>query len=105
MEFKELICIIKKWIRNVEIENSNILVVEFVHEEDCFLYYNLESRQYIADLVIEPEGFHPHRYVLFQALDKTKDIHQNAYLYLDNQKSSVSDIVKGLNEAISYITK
>ena len=29
-----------------------------------------KKSRYLAELVVEPEGFHPHRFVSFEALDK-----------------------------------
>lgn len=103
MKLCKIIDTIQMWIRTVQEMYSNEIDVEFLIEQKNYLRYVIESANYIAELVVEPEGFHPHRYVAFQALDKRKDFSQEPYFYFDGKNSSVENIIKNLNKGILYI--
>lgn len=73
------------------------------NEKDMFIV-NLETDRYIAQLVVENIGFHPHRFVSFNVLDVEKDVKQEyAYCYYDSEKDSISDIIDQLNRGIDFI--
>lgn len=78
--------------------------VELLADEECFLRYIIETKHYLAELVIEPDGFHPHRHVSFTAFDLDReDTSSYAYCYYDDEGSTEDDIFNCLDEAISYI--
>lgn len=103
MKLCEVIDTIQMWIRTVQEMYSNEIDVEFLIEHEDCLRYVIESANYLAELVVEPEGFHPHRYVSFEALDKRKDLPQEPYFYFDEKDSSVENIIENLNKGISHI--
>ena len=103
MKLCKIIDTIQIWIRTVQEMYSNEIDVEFLIEQKNYLRYVIESANYIAELGVEPEGFHPHRYVAFEALDKRKDFSQEPYFYFDGKNSSVENIIENLNKGISYI--
>jgi len=91
------------WIRTAQEMYRGKINVEFLVEHEDYLRYIIESANYLAELVIEPEGFHPHRFVLFEALDKRKDSLQKPYFYFDEKDSSIESIIENLNKCILYI--
>ena len=103
MKLCEVIDAIQMWIRTVQEMYSNEIDVEFLIVHEDYLRYIIESTNYLAELVVEPEGFHPHRYVSFEALDKRKGLSQEPYFYFDDKDSSVENIIENLNKGISYI--
>lgn len=105
MEFEQLISNIMDWIRDTQDKYKEKLNIEFIKEEASFLHYIIESKSYLAEIVIEPKGFHPHRHVWFEALDKNKDISQIPYIYVDDENASLTDILNNLNKQIAYIIK
>ena len=63
----------------------------------------IESTNYLAELVVEPEGFHPYRFVCFEILDKRKDPLQEPCFYLDGENSSIESILENLDRGLSYM--
>lgn len=105
MELYEVIDTIQMWIRTVQEMYHGEIDVEFLVEHEDYLRYIIESANYLAELVVEPEGFHPHRYVSFVALDKRKDLLQEPYFYYDEKDSSVENILENLNKGISHVVE
>lgn len=103
MKLYEVIDTIQIWIRTVQEMYRDKIDVEFLVEREDYLRYIIESTNYLAEIVIEPEGFHPHRYVSFEALDKRKDLPQESYFYYDEKDSSLENILENFNKGISYI--
>ena len=103
MKLYEVINTIQMWIRTVQEMYCDEIKIEFLTEHEDYLRYIIESTNYLAELVVEPEGFHPHRFVLFEALDKRTDLQQKPYLYFDEKDSSIENILENLNRGISYI--
>ena len=103
MKLYEVIDTIPIWIRTVQEMYCDKIDVEFLVEREDYLRYIIESTNYLAEIVVEPEGFHPYRYVLFEALDKRKDLSQESYFYFDEKDSSLENILENLNKGISYI--
>ncbi len=105
MKLYEVIDTIQMWIRTVREMYHGEIDVEFLVEHEDYLRYIIESTNYLAELVVEPEGFHPHRYVSFVALDKRKDLLQEPYFYYDEKDSSVENILENLNKGISNVVE
>lgn len=105
MKLYEVIDTIQMWIRTVQKMYHGEIDVEFLVEHEDYLRYIIESTNYLAELVVEPEGFHPHRYVSFVALDKRKDLLQEPYFYYDEKDSSVENILENLNKGISNVVE
>ena len=105
MKLYEVIDTIQMWIRTVQEMHHGEIDVEFLVEHEDYLRYIIESTNYLAELVVEPEGFHPHRYVSFVALDKRKDLLQEPYFYYDEKDSSVENILENLNKGISNVVE
>ena len=105
MKLYEVIDTIQMWIRTVQEMYHGEIDVEFLVEHEDYLRYIIESTNYLAELVVEPEGFHPHRYVSFVALDKRKDLLQEPYFYYDEKDSSVENILENLNKGISNVVE
>ncbi len=105
MKLYEVIDTIQMWIRTVQEMYHGEIDVEFLVEHEDYLRYIIESANYLAELVVEPEGFHPHRYVSFVALDKRKDLLQEPYFYYDEKDSSVENILENLNKGISNVVE
>lgn len=103
MKLYEVTDAIKMWIRTVQEMYRSEINVEFLTERKDYLRYIIESANYLAELVVEPEGFHPHRFVWFEALDKRKDSLQKPYVYFDEKDSSIENIIENLNKGISYM--
>lgn len=103
MKLYEVTDAIKMWIRTVQEMYRSEINVEFLTERKDYLRYIIESANYLAELVVEPEGFHPHRFVWFEALDKRKDSLQKPYVYFDEKNSSIENIIENLNKGISYM--
>lgn len=103
MKLYDLIDAIYMWIRTAQEMYRGKINVELLVEHEDYLRYIIESANYLAELVIEPEGFHPHRFVLFEALDKRKDSLQKPYFYFDEKDSSIESIIENLNKGILYI--
>ena len=105
MKLYEVIDTIQMWIRTVQEMYHGEIDVEFLVEHEDYLRYIIESANYLAELVVEPEGFHPHRYVSFVALDKRKDLLQEPYFYYNEKDSSVENILENLNKGISNVVE
>lgn len=105
MKLYEVIDTIQMWIRTVQEMYHDEIDVEFLVEHEDYLRYIIESANYLAELVVEPEGFHPHRYVSFVALDIRKDLLQEPYFYYDEKDSSVENILENLNKGISHVVE
>ena len=105
MKLYEVIDTIQMWIRTVQEMYHGEIDVEFLVEHEDYLRYIIESTNYLAEIVVEPEGFHPHRYVSFVALDKRKDLLQEPYFYYDEKDSSVENILENLNKGISNVVE
>lgn len=103
MKLYEVIDTIQIWIKTVQEMYCDEINIEFCAERKDCLRYILESANYLAELVVEPEGFHPYRFVSFLALDKRKDTLQKPYFYYDEEDSSMENILENLNIGISYI--
>lgn len=103
MKLYEVTDAIKMWIRTVQEMYRSEINVEFLTERKDYLRYIIESANYLAELVVEPEGFHPHRFVWFEALDKRKDSLQKPYVYFDEKDSSIENIIENLSKGISYM--
>ncbi len=103
MELYEIIDIIQVWIRTVQEMYCDEISIEFLIEDKDYLRYIIESTNYLAELTVEPEGFHPHHFVLFEALDKRETPLQEPYFYFDEKDSPVEDILENLNKGILYI--
>lgn len=103
MELYEVIDKIQMWLTTVQTMYSGKINVEVLVENEDYLRYIIESTNYLAELVVEPEGFHPHRFVLFEALDKRKGPLQEPYFYVDGKGSSMESILENLNKGIQYI--
>lgn len=94
----------KGWIRQAALTYHGTIAVEYLAEEECFLRYILETKHYLAELVVEPDGFHPHCHVQFTAFDlDAVDTTSYAYCYYDDEESTEDDIFGHLDEAVSYI--
>ena len=103
MELYEVTGSIQMWIRAVRELYRGGINVEFLMEQEDYLRYIIESTNYLAELTVEPEGFHPHRFVLFEALDKRKGPLQKPYFYFDEKDSYMENILENLNKGISYM--
>lgn len=103
MKLHEVIDAIQMWTRTVQEMYHSEINVELLIEHEDYLRYVIESANYLAELVVEPEGFHPHHFVFFEALDKRKDALQKPYFYLDEKDSSMETILENLNKGILYI--
>ncbi|MDE5577652.1 MAG: hypothetical protein K2J11_09725 [Oscillospiraceae bacterium] len=96
---------IHKWYENITKKYAEIIRFEIDKDGKDIFIVNFDTNKYIAQLVVEDIGFHPHRFVSFIALDKERDIHQNyPYLFYDDEKDSVSDIIEKLNSGIEFIS-
>ena len=103
---KNLIRRTKLWMQQVQSTHHRDIQVEQLADEPCFLRYIIETDYYLAELVIEPEGFHPHHHVELTALAlEGEDISSYAYCYYDSEESTEDDIFACLDEAISYLTR
>ncbi|MDE7298925.1 MAG: hypothetical protein K2N94_08855 [Lachnospiraceae bacterium] len=101
---KNLIRRTKVWIRQVNLMYHGKIGVELLADEEYFLRYIIETKHYLAELVVEPDGFHPYRHVSFTAFDLDReDTSSYAYCYYDDEESTEDDIFNCLDEAISYI--
>lgn len=95
---------IHKWYEYISKKYTNVIKFEIDKNEKDVFIVNLETNRYIAQLVVEDIGFHPHRFVSFIVLDVAKDVMQeNAYSYFDNEKDSIRDIIEQLNGGIDFI--
>lgn len=103
MELHEIICRIQKWIETINEKYNEEINIEILIEQEDYLRYIIETTNYLAELVVEPEGFHPHKFVWFQILDKRKDASQEPYIYLDEENSSAKSILENLNQGLSYM--
>ncbi|MBS6956004.1 MAG: hypothetical protein KH230_22560 [Enterocloster asparagiformis] len=102
----QLVSNVKLWVQQIREAYGDKISVENLADEADFLRYIMETDRYMAELVVEPAGFHPHRFVWFAALDKEKDPSQQyAYSYCDDGDSSLSDIFRNLNKGVELITK
>lgn len=103
MKLSEIIDAIQEWIRIIKGKYNKETNIEFLVEQEDYLRYIIESANYLAELVVEPKGFHPHRFVWFEILDKRKASLQEPYFYLDGENSSVESILENLNQGLSYM--
>lgn len=106
MDFYQLIDEVKLWIRVIKIKYASHLTVKCVSEEKNMLRYIINSKNYIAELLVEPDGFHKHRYVSFTAMRLDDDVsNQDSYFYFDNDKSTLEDIMKNLEKGVGCILR
>lgn len=95
---------VHNWYEYVSRKYADIIKFEVDKNEKDMFIINLETNRYIAQLVVEDIGFHPHRFVSFIALDASKDIMQeNAYSYYDKENDSISEIIEQLNNGIEFV--
>ena len=105
MKLENVLSEIHKWYECVSRKYAGIIYFEIDKNEEDLFIVNLETNRYIAQLVVENTGFHPHRFVSFVVLDIEKDVTQQyAYYYYDSEKDSISDIIDQLNQGIEFIT-
>ena len=105
MKLYEIIDTIQKWIRTIKEKYCEEINIEFLIEQEDYLRCIIESANYLAELVVEPEGFHPYRFVCLEILDKRKDLLQEPYFYLDGENSSIENILENLNQGLFYMIK
>ncbi|MCM1045988.1 MAG: hypothetical protein NC417_10805 [Candidatus Gastranaerophilales bacterium] len=99
---KNLIHRTKLWIQQIDFIYHGKIKIELLVDKEYFLRYLIETKHYLAELVIEPDGFHPHHHVSFMAYDlEGKDTSSYAYCYYDDKESTEDDIFNCLDEAIS----
>ena len=103
MKLPEIIDAIQRWIETIQEKYNEEIDIEFLVEQEDYLRYVIESANYLAELVVEPKGFHPNRFVWFEILDKRKDSLQEPYFYLDGENDSVESILENLNLGLSYM--
>ena len=103
MKLPEIIDAIQRWIETIQKKYNEEINIEFLVEQEEYSRYVIESANYLAELVVEPKGFHPHRFVWFEILDKRKDSLQEPYFYLDGENDSVESILENLNQGLSYM--
>lgn len=102
--FENLICQIKLWAYEINTKYGEKIKIEHLIDEKYYLHYNMETKHYLAELVVSCDGFRPYRYVEFVAFDLRKeDILSYAYCYYDDENSTETDIFNGLNKGIAYI--
>ena len=96
---------IHKWYENITKKYAEVIKFEIDKDDKDIFIVNFDTNRYVAQLVVEDIGFHPHRFVSFIILDIERDIHQNyPYLFYDDEKDSVSDIIEQLNSVIEFIS-
>lgn len=105
MTLKTVMNEIHKWYENITKKYAEVIKFEIDKDEKDIFIVNFDTNKYVAQLVVEDIGFHPHRFVSFTVLDIEKDIHQNyPYLFYDDEEDSVSDIIEQLNRGIEFIS-
>ena len=93
------------WYNYITKKYAEVIKFEIDKDEKDIFIVNFETNRYVAQLVVEDIGFHPHRFVSFIVLDVEKDIHQDyPYLFYDDEKDSISDIIEQLNKGIEFIS-
>lgn len=103
-ELEQLIHSVKLWIQHSCAACGDRLAVEKIADEQFFLRYILETGRYLAEIIVEPAGFHPHRHVAFTALDKEKEPSQPyAYCYYDGENSSPEEIFQNFDDGLRTI--
>lgn len=106
MTFDVVIKAVREWFAFISNNYKNIINFEIAADNKDVFIVDFDTNRYIAQLVVENEGFHPHRFVSFIALDIEKDIFQkDAYSYYDNNESTIDEIIEQLNKGISFITR
>ncbi len=95
---------IHKWYECVSRKYIDVIKFKIDKNKKDVFIVNLETDRYIASLVVEDIGFHPHRFVSFYVIDAEKDVMQEAaYSYYDSEKDSMTDIIEQLNKGIEFI--
>ena len=95
---------VHKWIFRISEDHKNTVSVEIVSDKEDGFIVDLETERFMAQLTVNDAGFQPYRFVEFIALDKEKDLTQPyAYLYHDNEDSLAEEIIKNLNDGLSFI--
>ena len=72
---------IHRWYDGIAKKYAKVIKFEIDKDEKDIFIVNFDTNRYVAQLVVEDMGFHPHRFVSFTVLDIEKDIHQD-YPYL-----------------------
>ncbi|MCH5193124.1 MAG: hypothetical protein J1F11_04115 [Oscillospiraceae bacterium] len=95
---------VHKWIFRISEDHKNTVRVEIVSDKEDSFIVDFETDKFIAQLTVNDTGFQPYRFVEFIALDKGRDLNQPyAYLYHDNEESRAEEIIKNLDDELSFI--
>ncbi len=104
--FNKVMKSIHQWYFKISNNYNNLINFEIVRDDENIFILNLDTERYISQLIIEKEGFHPHRFVEFYVLDIEKDIKQEPiWTYYDSENDSIKDIIDNLNSGITFITQ
>ena len=99
MELTDIIKAVSLWLNELESNSEGKLKVRNVkHTENVFIA-DIDSETSLGQLIVEPEGFHPHRHVAMTILHKDND-HSVPFYYYDKDGNDISDIISGLNGCI-----
>ena len=101
MTFENVMNEVHKWYDSISTKYADIIKFEISQNEKTIFNVFLENDRYIAQLVVEDIGFHPHRYVYLDILDA--DTEEHTY-YFDSEKDSMSDIIEQLDRGIKFMT-
>lgn len=102
MELKEIIKAVHSWTEQIERTYVNKLKVWHIKETENIFIADIDSENCLARLIVEPEGFHPHRHVEM-TLVRINDGKRNAvpfYCYYDKNGDSIEDIINELDKCI-----
>lgn len=103
MDVQKLIKNTKDWMRRTATQYEGQIAIELLNDEPEFLRFWLDTGHYLAELIVEPEGFHPYRHVAFTVLDTLGEGKNYAYCYYDEANETEEAIFEQLEEGIRFI--
>ena len=102
--FADVLGAVHQWMDAVKIQYDSWLEVEILEDRDTMFRAVMESKNHLAELIVNEPGFAPYRFVSFQVLgmESTGD-KPPLFCFYDDETCEVSDIISRLNEILKNI--
>lgn len=104
MRFADVLGAVHQWMDAVKIQYDSWLEIEILEDRDTMFRAVMESRNHLAELIVNEPGFAPYRFVSFQVLGMESTCDKPPlFCFYDDETCGVSDIISRLNEMLKHI--
>ena len=93
---------IAQWADNIK-KTCPHIAVNVISDTDEFLRVIFESKEHIAELLVECNSFSPYRYVKMEILSLTSDYPLPVYTWYDSQNDDINTIVCNLQIGLEFL--